>query len=750
MKKLLLCTALLLSNWTAVFACGYSPYGEDVRYSLFLPRYFDYTEFNAFYYNANAFGQDFVYEAKYESNVYDWYQYTHQKVSVEAINDFLNHLALTDIQPDSKNEFIAYLYKNKANGVLNYLRIAKKAEAVNALAYNDPWERNDSEIETNKSEFLDTVIKAYEAEKNVYLKRRYAFLAIRSAYYAGDKAVIKQFFEKEFQNKTKDYLYYWSLFFNCFDKPDSAVAVAQIMAHSKEKNFASYYFFHEGFDLAKALEQAQTNEEKAVVYAYASMQKIDKNLDFLKEIYKNDPKARILSFLILREINKIEDWVYTPYYTNYLPSVAAGSSWADEFTVSTTETMRTRSENDRLYAQDVLEFINSVNFSKVENVALWRASQIQLMFITKNYTDCLTKINDFEKQYSNQKVWEQIEKIKALCLVSNQEMNKAVIPEPVQEIILKYKSDERFLFALGRELEFRGNLVDGLALIATASGQGFEDYEASVEWMGNRLKSSGNLQVFYNYFDYLDFVYSSQQLKLIVTKLNSAIDSDFEKNIYSKLLKDKNNLIDLLGTKYIRENNLTQAYSTFKSIDDGYWQENYNAWEHDKFDERYAFDANPFYDLKHTTNFIPRKERFLVNKLSVTQHLIKYLNLANNPATADRDYYYFLVANCYFNMTQRGNSWMLRRFNSTSNNMEHLDDSYIDEAEYFKVNWAQKYYMQAYKTAKTDKFKALCLRMVDFAKEGNSNFGLVKESYPSFYDDLSGCENLTEFFKARR
>ena len=372
------------------------------------------------------------------------------------------------------------------------------------------------------------------------------------------------------------------------------------------------------------------------------------------------------------------------------------------------------------------------------------------MFITKNYTDCLTKINDFEKQYSNQKVWEQIEKIKALCLVSNQEMNKAVIPEPVQEIILKYKSDERFLFALGRELEFRGNLVDGLALIATASGQGFEDYEASVEWMGNRLKSSGNLQVFYNYFDYLDFVYSSQQLKLIVTKLNSAIDSDFEKNIYSKLLKDKNNLIDLLGTKYIRENNLTQAYSTFKSIDNGYWQENYNAWEHDKFDERYAFDANPFYDLKHTANFIPRKERFLVNKLSVTQHLIKYLNLANNPATADRDYYYFLVANCYFNMTQRGNSWMLRRFNSTSNNMEHLDDSYIDEAEYFKVNWAQKYYMQAYKTAKTDKFKALCLRMVDFAKEGNSNFGLVKESYPDFYEELSNCYFLDNYFKARR
>ncbi|MDQ5929168.1 MAG: hypothetical protein QG594_946, partial [Bacteroidota bacterium] len=719
-------------------------------YSLFLPHYFDYSDFGVFNYNANVFGQDFEYEAKYESNVYDWYQFTHKKVSIEAINDFLNNLGLTDIQPDSKNSFIAYLYKNKAQEVLNYLKIAKKAEAINSLTASDPWERNEVAIEADKTNILNTIEKAYLAEKNAYLKRRYAFLVIRSAYYAGNKEAVKRFFENEFKNKTKDYLYYWSLFFNCFENPNSAVSVAQIMAHSKEKKYASYYFLHTNFDLKNALELAQNNQEKAAVYAYASMQKIDKNLDYLKEIYKNDAKTRVLSFLILREINKIEDWVYTPYYTNYLPSIEA-VAWPDEFTISNTETLRTRSEKDRLYAKEVLDFINSINFSLVENPVLWKASQIQLLFITKNYGECLDKINRFERQYANQKVWNEVEKIKALCLVSNQEMNKAVIPQAVQAIILKNKNDDRFLFALGRELEFRGNIVDGLALIAAASGKGYEDYESTVEWMGNRLKTSGNLQVFYTYFDYLDFVYSAQQLKLIVSKLNSKMNSDFEKNLYSTLLKDKNYLIDLLGTKYIRENNLKQAYLTFKTIDNGYWEENYNAWEHDRFDDRYTFDANPFYDLKYTQNFIAHRDHFLVNKLTVTQYLIKYLNLANNPKTADRDYYYFLVANCYLNMTQKGNSWMLRRFGSTSYNIDHLNDSYIDEVEYFKVNLAQKYYNLAFKTAKTDQFKALCLRMIDFAKaEEPINFNLIKNAYPNFYDDLSSCENLSEFFTARR
>jgi len=153
---------------------------------------------------------------------------------------------------------------------------------------------------------------------------------------------------------------------------------------------------------------------------------------------------------------------------------------------------------------------------------------------------------------------------------------------------------------------------------------------------------------------YLDFVYSADELQRIVSKLGTNPDSDFQKVLYKKLLDDKNYLKDLLGTKYIRENRLTEALKTFRSLDDTYWMNNYNAWERDHYSEYYAFDENPFYTLKYTEEFIEHKEKFVVTKLSVTEHLVKFLNLANNPKTKDRDYYYFLVANCYFNMSYQG------------------------------------------------------------------------------------------------
>ena len=75
--------------------CGYSPYGEDVRFSLFLPSYFNYHDYNAFNYNANLFGFDSDPVKHYESNVLDWYHFTNKQVAIESVSAFLNDLKLT-------------------------------------------------------------------------------------------------------------------------------------------------------------------------------------------------------------------------------------------------------------------------------------------------------------------------------------------------------------------------------------------------------------------------------------------------------------------------------------------------------------------------------------------------------------------------------------------------------------------------------------------------------------------------------
>ena len=55
-------------------------------------------------------------------------------------------------------------------------------------------------------------------------------------------------------------------------------------------------------------------------------------------------------------------------------------------------------------------------------------------------------------------------------------------------------------------MEFKRNIADGIALISLLEENYYAGYDTSdVEWQANRIKTSGNLNVFYTYFDYLDF-----------------------------------------------------------------------------------------------------------------------------------------------------------------------------------------------------------------------------------------------------
>jgi hypothetical protein len=757
MKKFLVFTVLLISSFNTTLACGYSPYGEDVRYSICKPEYFKYAAYKAFYYNADLWGFDYGRDPNSykitEANILDWYNFTSKKVSIEAIEDFNFNLTYTDVHSKSDNEFIRYLYANNKTEAIEYLKIAKCCELTNDS--DDAWERNENENNERRSQLLTKIIKITNSQRNQYFKRKYAFLTIRLAYYSGEKNVIQDVFESNFKGRKKDYLYHWGLFFYTFTETNPAymVDVANLMANCPEKKYASYYFFHDKFKIEEALKLSRNKEEIANVYAYASMQKKDKNLEYLKEIYKNNPNSEILGFLILRELNKIEDWVYTPYYSNYTPSTDFENFWGNDKNKITTETLRNRSEDDRFYAKEMLNFIKSIEINKIHDPVVWKAVQINLEFIVRNYNDCLQNITLFKKQYPLEKVIQEIEKIKALCITANQENGKAVINPEIESVILKYKDDERFIFALGRELEFKGNIVDGLALISLIEGTTNEGYNSDdVEWRDNRIKTSGNLAEFYRYFDYVDFVYAAKDLQKILNKTESQELSEFQKSIYAKLYKDKDYLKDLLGTKYIRENQLSNALKIFRSLDKKYWDDNYNAWERGEYDDSYVFDQNPFYDFKHTKSFIVHKEKYLVTKLSVTEHLIKYINLANKTTTKDKAYYYFLIANCYYNMSDYGNSWMMRRnLSSTYYSDNYGNESYIDEIEYRNKLKAVSNYKLAYQNAKTNQFKALCLRMIDYAeKDQYTDSKRVNREFPEFASDLSGCENLESYFKARR
>lgn len=781
MKRSAIFIATLLSN--LFFACGFYPYGDDVRFYFLDPDKFSYQEYRSFYYSSLYFGYNNdgeEPEIKDSQNEVLWRKYCKNKVSIDEINFALEKYGFSDINEKSSNTFIKYLYSAKDNEAVDYLKFAKNCEFFNSWQ-EDPWERNENTAAQKRTVLLHQAIALASKTKNSEIRKRYAFLAVRLAFYNGDMKSLAKIYAQYFSvEKANDIIDIWALYFKAIEEKNQGlknIYFSRVFTKCPEKRFVSWQAFDHKLSKEEVLQSIDDPKDKARVLMMYSIYNSGKNINNLKEIYACNSNFDGLGFLVSREISKLEDWIFTPYYSLFEPAIPDSgyiSQYDQEY--QSVRNVFGRVKADREYAKELLEFINSADLSKVQNPDFWKFAKAELLFMTKNYSESLKQISNLEKTLpADSKIRENAEQIKALNLFANQTYGKAVIPDAAKEIIIKNRKNERFIFALGRELEYLGNTDDAALLYASLD----ERLNSLVYFKSLKSDRHTYGDYFVDYFNYMDAVYSPEQVHSFIKKtekVNSGNDLFFSN--FKMKQQSVNNLYDLLGTKYIRQNKLNLALHIFKKLGAEYYEAQNTLWENDGKDSYSSsgkiFDQNPFYHLKYTPDFIEEREKFRVTKLSVTQKLIEYLGKANNPQEKDRDYYYFLVANCYYNMSQYGNAWMMRRyFVSSAGNFSIREDN----EEFNTAGLAKLYYGKAMENAKTEKFKALCLRMqgrcenynYDFNDEENSDrfsrsddyedrrleknryYQDLKNKYAGQYEDMmSGCEFFEDYFKARR
>src|SRR5215813_5525606 len=156
MQKLVIFTAILLSS--LISACGFYPYGEDVRFHFLNPDYFSYQKYNSFYYSSLSFGDHSYYSDAEKVNAQDnealWRKYCKNKVSVDDITTVLENYGFSEINSNNSNPFVQYLFKTNDTEAINYLIFAKNCEFFNSLQA-DPWERNQKTVENNRNVILN-------------------------------------------------------------------------------------------------------------------------------------------------------------------------------------------------------------------------------------------------------------------------------------------------------------------------------------------------------------------------------------------------------------------------------------------------------------------------------------------------------------------------------------------------------------------------------------------------------------------
>lgn len=779
MKNFLVFILILVSK--SLFACGFYPYGEELRFSFFRMadvRYYSYAEFD---YSANSFTPKSVYR-NFEllPNEKLWLNYCNNQVPVSDIRIVLSELGSKDIVSGSKNKWLQYLYKNKDYEALNYLKFAKKCEFFNSWM-EDPWERNEVMVLPKRTKTMNEAIRLSGEAQKEEIKFRYAFLAIRLAFYNQDFEALRKVYDSVFKiRNNQNILDYWSLYFRSMAETEPALAnfyAAQVFVNAPDKRFMIAQVYDSKVSLNSVLKFAKNDKEKANVYLLAGIKKHDKTIDYIEKVYGYNPNSEGLNFLLLREINKIEDWVFTPYYSLFSPSIET-NNW--EYEETSIQNILNRVEKDRVYAAKVLQFVAKTDLNKVADPQFWKTCKAYLLFVTKDYESSLSLVRELEKSLvKSDTLYNQLEIIKALATVAVQKNGEAVISPEIQPIILKNSNFNKFIFAIGRELEYKGNTSDAALLYSKMYGNEVSethDYYEGSYWKTIKNKGDTYSDYYSNYFDYINVMYTPQQVEQLINDIrsNAAKKDEFSKWKYDLLKKKLPDLYDLTGTKYIRQNKLYKALASFKKVNTSFWNDRYSAWERSEYnwDGSNVFDKNPFFELKYTPEFIPVKDPILLTKTSITSQLIKYLNKVNDSNEKDKDYYCFLVANCYYNMTQYGNSWMMRRYSWTSYGNHSILE---DESEYFQCDLAKKYYTLAKANAKTKKFKALCVRMIaccernkleyryPYTYDGkiedhmaylfskNRYYSDLKNDYGSDYIKLtSDCSCFKDYFKARR
>ncbi|MEN9639774.1 MAG: hypothetical protein RLZZ262_1643 [Bacteroidota bacterium] len=769
MRNCLLFILILASS--RVFACGFTPYGEETRFYLFLPSVFENETYSCFEFSTHEYYQpeDYTSEEFIRPNIDLWHSYCQKKVDHEAIKRAVYALGPNEIDEHSSNEMIRYLFDKNDKEALDYLRFAKNCESCNNFS-PDQWEREDNISTTKRSELVNKALLLAQGASNATIQRRYSFLAVRLAFYNQQNEVVQEVFNSVFSTSQKDVVYYWSLYFyslSSSQSPSRNFELAQIFANAPDKRFSCHLHFNRKITLEQSLSFATSNIEKANVWLLYAIEKPDKTLEYLEQVYALNPSHQGLNCLVMREVSKVEDYVLTPYYTLFEPAIFE-TQLSDLENRSSFSAMMHRSELDRRYARRVLNFLNSADMRKVDNAEVWETAKAYMYFLVRDYDGSLEQINSLLKRKSNPALKVELEKLKAIVLTANQIKGRAVIPIRARATIELNKDDKMFLFALAKELEYLGNTTEAALLLSQINVE--DEYSSEVFWRARKKGIHTWDEWLNHYTSYINVAYSPEQLQVLINDIQENKDrtDSFSQFLYERVQGATNKLYDLLGTKYMRQNRLEFALDAFSKVDERYNTMTYTAWG----SYYNVFEENPFVKIKYTPDFITYQDTIRLSKKTITKQLLEYLARAEDDNELDRDYYYFMVATAYYNMGFEGNSNSMRRMDWWyGQDLEYFDD----RNDFFQSNMAKKYYLLAMQHAATDRFKALCLRMVarcekhrlmdvydayDSYEYGNKYDSLLstntylkqlKEIYPAYYDDLvSSCDNFKDYFDARR
>jgi len=762
----------LISGIHNMDACGYYLADWEYRTMTFQARLPRMQALQPFIYTTsaryNVLSPDFR-ESDRAWNIREWQEATSKDINFDDIyniqygtdpDSFVNSYQSDKLKKYESNSLIKFLTSKKQyKPILEYLVYAKKVEAVQFTIFED-WGDVSPAIASAQDKLIEEAEIKIRQVKSEFLKERYAFQLVRlywqNVMYQQASDTYDTYFKATNPNSLMSV---WSGLFKAMslDRLDRKLEAnqfyIQVFDNCDEKKNRCVELFNRDLEIPDTF----TKKEQSIGYVINSLNFPGRALDKMEKVYELDNSSQYLPFLVMREINKLEDWLISSVFlqTERNPFSLA-YEWND--CKKQDETKKKNYQTDMEYLRKlkilVEKFLNGTQ--QQEEKDYYHLALAHLSLLEENPADTkryLSKVSNVANktirlQQLIEKLWISIKSDDILSLsfkdkyvVLMDQLRREDVYVPSKTGYFMSDEDKNGLFeekeglyqivytldlALANEYRAKGDIVSYCLL------KGISDKDRIAYSGGDYIVDP--ISNYYYYLRQFDFHASVDDMDQLIELLEKKEKNEFENYLCNQTFSPIDAYRDMKGTIAFRNRDMKTAYEAFASMDQQFWRKTYHYSEY--------LNEDPFVP-KALGNDEERDFSYQFNKTDFIKTLIDLEEVAKGKNKKKKAEAYLKLGHAFYNTSFWGNAWMMTSYGWSSSHKYYQMVDCLDRwrKEYMTAEIAKEYYSKALENAVNKDQRAYATLMLygvnnlNYALTENTRYKELASKYANEYHE---------------
>ncbi len=560
-------------------------------------------------------------------------------------------------------------------------------------------------------------------------------------------------------------------------KNDTALAnlyFARSFRLGNERKFRNMQLYYTSAAcVQKSLLLTSNRSEKALLIALAALRNPGHALNQLKLICNYDKNIPEFLFLMYREINKFDDWIACPTYTDASPTICGVNYWDSTYK----DVIKTNLQKDKAYLNEFKTWLNvERKLFNGESRQYMDLAYMHLCLLKEDYQNAFSCFKNIhisnESPYYGAYKGEEIY-LKITSPNFNTDANLNNVAQLMKSFEPTARHDEfqcKMLASLNMILAYKMNKIGrkayaGLIRLKADRYAGYyqppniDEYGLIQFYTGFYYDNSNN-------YDKIDWFDHNARISDVDTLIKLSLSKN--KMVYQQFFSDSTMgstdlYRDLKGNMAYRTGNLKLATATYCQINPAFWNNE---------EIKTYLCEDPF-----IPKYWPSKRNFHY-KFSKANFTTQLLNLEKQTLSKNKDaaaQAWLKLGHAYYNTTWWGNAWMMCEYYRGSDLSCLIEDDnenrYKTKSAYYNCSTAKKCYLNVLNCTKDKELNAAANFML-FACDMNNanlkhelipydkqpknlfirspwliNFAQKFQDTKVYREYLSNCSNLKEYIK---